>query len=166
GRLILGIGSGWKQKDYDEYGYEFGTAGSRLDDLAAALPRITSRLAKLNPAPVRDIPILIGGQGERKTLPLVAEYAEIWHAFVDRETYPGKAQVLAEHCAAVGRDPSAIERSAGVQAGGGVDAMLAEADALAGLGITLLTVGSNGPDYDLSAAEALCRWRDRRASDG
>ena len=116
GRLILGIGSGWKQKDYDEYGYEFGTAGSRLDDLAAGLPRIKSRLAKLNPAPTRDIPILIGGQGERKTLRLVAEHGDMWHGFVDRNTYPRKAEVLAEHCAAVGRDPKTIERSAGVQA--------------------------------------------------
>ncbi|MGW4098530.1 MULTISPECIES: LLM class F420-dependent oxidoreductase [unclassified Mycobacterium] len=162
GRLILGIGSGWKQKDYDEYGYEFGTAGSRLDDLAEALPRIEARLAKLNPAPTREIPILIGGQGERKTLRLVAEHAHIWHAFVDRNTYPGKAAVLAEHCATTGRDPSTVQRSAGVQESGGIDAMLAEADALADLGVSIVTVGVNGPDYDLTGAEALCRWRDGR----
>ncbi len=163
GRLILGIGSGWKQKDYDEYGYEFGTAGSRLDDLAATFPRIKSRLGKLNPRPTRDIPVLIGGGGEKKTLRLVAEYGDIWHSFSDSTEYSKKAAVLARHCADVGRDPDDIERSAGVS-GKGTGALLAEADALAGLGVTLLTVGVNGPDYDLSEAEALCRWRDRLAT--
>jgi len=164
GRLILGIGSGWKDKDYEEYGYDFGTAGSRLDDLAAALPRITSRLGKLNPAPVRDIPILIGGQGEKKTLRLVAEYAHIWHGFTDAATYPGKAEVLDRHCAELGRDATTIERSAGVESSGdGFESMLATAETLVGLGVSLLTVGVNGPDYDLAPAEALCRWRDERA---
>ncbi|MGE2692968.1 LLM class F420-dependent oxidoreductase [Mycolicibacterium pulveris] len=161
GRLILGIGSGWKQKDYDEYGYEFGTAGSRLDDLATGLPRITSRLAKLNPPPTRQIPVLIGGEGEKKTLRLVARHADIWHTFSGSAGYPHKAEVLARHCSDVSRDPAAIERSAGVS-GKSIDALLTEADALAGLGVTLLTVGANGPDYDLTEAEALCRWRDRQ----
>lgn len=161
GRLILGIGSGWKQKDYDEYGYEFGTAGSRLDDLAAALPRIKSRLAKLNPAPTRDIPILIGGQGERKTLRLVAEFADQWHGFTNADTYPGKAEVLDRHCGDVGRDPSTIERSSGVE-GNNPDTLVANAEALAGLGVTLMTVGCDGPDYDLGPAQALIRWRDNR----
>jgi probable F420-dependent oxidoreductase len=166
GRLILGIGSGWKRKDYDEYGYEFGTAGSRLDDLAAALPRTKSRLAKLNPAPTRDIPLLIGGGGEKKTLRLVAEYADIWHSFATRDTYLAKSAVLADHCAAVGRDPASIKRSAAVGGetgarGDSSNGLIAEAEALTGLGVSLLTVESSGPDYNLSAAEALCRWRDR-----
>ncbi len=162
GRLVLGIGSGWMRKDYEEYGYEFGTAGSRLDDLAAALPRIKARLARLNPAPLRQIPICIGGQGERKTLRLVAEHADIWHGFTDADTYPGKAAVLDAHCAAVGRDPTTIERSSGVP-GRGPEEVVANAEALAGLGVTLMTVGCDGPDYDLSAAEALGAWRDGRA---
>jgi probable F420-dependent oxidoreductase len=157
GRLILGIGSGWKEKDYDEYGYEFGTVGSRLDDLAGSLPRIKSRLAKLNPAPTRDIPLLIGGKGPKKTLRLVAEHGDIWHGFTTVDSYPQAAEVLAEHCKAVGRDPATIESSAGVN----VESLLADAEGLVALGVTLLTVGVNGPDYDLSNAEALCGWRDR-----
>lgn len=159
GRLILGIGAGWFQKDYEEYGYEFGTAGSRLKDLGQALPRIDARLKKLNPAPTRHIPVLIGGSGEKKTLRLVAEHADAWHGFNDVESYRHKNKVLAEHCAAVGRDPETIERSAGVQYTGDVDELIRAADAISAEGVTLLTVGITGPDYDMTAVEALCRWR-------
>jgi len=166
GRLILGIGSGLEGEGLRRVRLRVRPpAGGRLDDLAAGLPRIKSRLAKLNPPPTRDIPILIGGQGERKTLRLVAEYADIWHGFTTLETYPAKAEILARRCADIGRDPATIERSAGVQ-GNSLDALLAEADAFVELGVTMLTVGVNGPDYDLTQAEALCRWRDRRQQNG
>ena len=82
GRFIFATGAGWFERDYDEYGYEFGTAGSRLDDLAEGLQRIDARWDKLNPAPTRRIPVMIGGKGEQKTLRLVARHADIWHSFV------------------------------------------------------------------------------------
>jgi probable F420-dependent oxidoreductase len=157
GRLIVGLGSGWFQRDYDEYGYEFGTAGSRLRALARDLPRFKSRLARLNPPPLGPMPLMIGGTGERKTLRIVAEHADLWHGFGDVERYRHKAAVLAEHCAAVGRDPAEITRVWGVQA----DA-IESAEALRAAGVTQLTVGigGDGRGYDLGPLRELVQWRD------
>jgi probable F420-dependent oxidoreductase len=155
GRLILGIGAGWFEKDYQEYGYEFGTAGGRLNDLAGALPRIETRWERLNPAPTRKIPVLIGGGGERKTLRLVAQHADIWHGFGDPETIERKVRILGGHCADVGRDPAEIELSTGV--GGEPDELGAK---LRELGVSLFTVEAGGPAYDLGELRRWIAWRD------
>jgi probable F420-dependent oxidoreductase len=156
GRLILGIGSGWFEKDYLEYGFEFGTAGGRLDALDRDLPLIKDRWAKLNPSPRRDIPVLIGGGGERKTLRIVAEQADIWHGFGDAATVAHKHAVLDEWCAKVGRDPRDIERSAGVSAKDPAES----AEGLYAVGTRLFTVGLGGPAYDLGPLRELLSWRD------
>ncbi len=114
GRAYLGIGSGWFERDYDEYGYEFGTAGSRLRDFEAALGRIKARRDQLTPPPVGDLPVLIGGSGEKVTLRLVAEHADAWNAFGPADSWAQKNAVLDEWCEKVGRDPRAIERTASI----------------------------------------------------
>jgi alkanesulfonate monooxygenase SsuD/methylene tetrahydromethanopterin reductase-like flavin-dependent oxidoreductase (luciferase family) len=67
GRLILGIDSVWFQRDYDEYGYPFGTAGGRLRDLDVSMSVIEERFGKFNPSPSREIPIVIGGGSSPST---------------------------------------------------------------------------------------------------
>jgi probable F420-dependent oxidoreductase len=160
GRAILGIGAGWFQRDYDEYGYEFGTAPDRLRDLRQALPRIEARRAKLNPPPLGDLPILIGGSGEKVTLRLVAKHAQMWHGFGDVDTYRHKAEVLAGHCEAVGRDPGEIERTWGVNAG-----KAEAADGLRDAGVThfIMGIGGDGSGYDLGPLRELVQWRDAQA---
>jgi alkanesulfonate monooxygenase SsuD/methylene tetrahydromethanopterin reductase-like flavin-dependent oxidoreductase (luciferase family) len=153
--LILGIGAGWFEKDYDSFGYEFGTAGQRIAALGEAMPRIRRRLAAGNPAPTREIPIMIGGGGEKKTLRVVAKHADIWHSFGDTETIARKSAILNDHGTDVGRDATRIERSAGVSR-----APEETAGAMVAAGVTLFTVGVSGPDYDLSLVEDWVRWRD------
>ncbi|MDJ0335692.1 LLM class F420-dependent oxidoreductase [Salinibacterium sp. G-O1] len=155
GRFIFGTGSGWFERDYDEYGYEFGTAVQRLDALAEAMPRIEQRWAALNPAPTRKIPVLIGGGGEKKTLRIVAQHADIWHSFTAPHDLERKLGILAEHGAAVGRDVSEIEISNELR---GADE--AAADAMRAHGVTLFTLNISGPDYDLAAVKRWLAWRD------
>ena len=134
----------------------FGTAGGRLDALAEALPRVESRWSKLNPAPTRKIPVLIGGGGEKKTLRLVARHADIWHSFSDLETLVRKSAILEAHCRDAGRDPSEIERSVGTPDGNPAEL----AQPLLDAGATLFTVGVGGPDVDFTKLRAWLSWRD------
>ncbi len=160
GRFVFGTGAGWFERDYEEYGYEFGTPGTRLDALARDLPVIRERWTRLNPAPTREIPILIGGGGERKTLRIVAEHADIWHSFSDAATLERKLGVLAAHGADVGRDTSGIELSTEIRR-----RTHEEADELVGLGVTMFTLGLSGPEYDLGQLRDWLAWRDDRNRD-
>lgn len=156
GRFILGIGSGWFERDYFNYEFEYGNAPVRLRDLKRDLPKIRQRLGNLNPGPVNGhIPLLIGGSGPKVTLRLAAEHANIWHAFGTPEEMVAKSAILDEHCTAIGRDPKEIERSGGINRD-----TLANADEYVANGITFLIMGISGPDYDLGPLKELLQWRD------
>jgi probable F420-dependent oxidoreductase len=158
GRLILGIGAGWFERDYREFGYDFGTAGSRLANLERSLEIIRHRWEVDVPRPVRNpIPILIGGGGEKKTLRIAARYANIIHTFGDAETFAHKMHVLDNWCAEINRDPREIERSCATQK----FATAAQRDALVKAGATHLIMGMDEP-WDFAAVEELVRWRDKR----
>ena len=157
GRAILGIGSGWFERDYREYGYPFGTVQSRLHDFEEALDRIDARLGKLNPGPVNgSLPILIGGSGEKVMLRLVAQHAKIWHAFGDVETIAHKGRVLNEWCEKVGRDPSELIRSTTLR-----DAVTPElvGEYIEKAGMNELVVSSHGPRLRPRAAAQARRYQ-------
>jgi probable F420-dependent oxidoreductase len=162
GRLVFGIGAGWFERDYQEYGYEFGTAGSRLRALDANMPVFKARWAKLNPPPTRRIPILIGGGGEKVTLRIVAEHADIWHGSGTPEIVRRKIGILDEWCAKVGRDPAEIERSVHVNLpSGGIE----DPDALVDAGANFLVWRVTAP-YDFGPVRELLAWRDARNRPG
>jgi probable F420-dependent oxidoreductase len=159
GRLILGLGAGWFERDYKEYGYDFGTPGSRLAALEEALPLIKHRWEVDVPQPIqKPIPILIGGGGEKKTLRITAKYADMWHGFGDSTQLTHKMEVLDKWCKEEGRDPKEIERSADTKA----DDSNETRDALLRTGATHLIVGMGAP-WNFEAVEKLVRWRDSRS---
>jgi probable F420-dependent oxidoreductase len=158
GRLILGLGAGWFERDYEEYGYDFGTAGSRLAALEETLPIILHRWEVDVPKPIRyPIPILIGGGGEKKTLRITAQYANMWHGFGDAAKIARKTEILDGWCKEVGRNPKEIERSTGTNANDNDETR----DGLVKAGISHLILGMGAP-WNFDAIKKLVNWRNSR----
>lgn len=129
GRAILGIGGAWMEREHEAFGIPFGSGhGERLDRLEEAVMLIRRLLdgeefthhgpfydlvdASQLPRPVQaHLPILVGGAGPRKTLRIVARHADAWNASGTLEEMAERNRILADHCAAVGRDPFRIERT-------------------------------------------------------
>ena len=132
GRVVLGLGGGWLQNEYDAYGMHYGSAGERLRMLAEYVQCVRGLLtedrtsfagefftltdAQCQPKPVQArLPIWIGGGGEKVTLRIAAQYADGWNVpFIAPDAWAHKAAVLDEHCATVGRDPSEIVKTVNV----------------------------------------------------
>jgi alkanesulfonate monooxygenase SsuD/methylene tetrahydromethanopterin reductase-like flavin-dependent oxidoreductase (luciferase family) len=113
GRLILGVGAGWYEREHVENGIPFLTMGGRMDLLEEGIKTIRATWEKANPKPPRgSIPLLMGGRGEKRALPMVAREAVEWNlSHMDAEEYVTKKKVLDAACRAIGRDPSSIRHS-------------------------------------------------------
>jgi F420-dependent oxidoreductase-like protein len=125
GRAMLGIGAGWFELEHDSLGYEFGTFTDRFEKLEEALqiigpmlrderPTFTGKHYRVKeainqPPPIQEkLPIMIGGAGEKKTLRMVAEYADESNLICGDHEIPHKMEVLAGHCESRGRDVGEI----------------------------------------------------------
>ena len=131
GRAIMGLGGAWFGHEHQSFGFDFGSGfGQRLDWLAESVPIVRDLLdgqevtstgpryaidhLRILPKPVQaHVPVMIGGGGERKTLRIVARYADMWNVFGTPDVVAHKDGILRQHCADVGRDPDAIERTLG-----------------------------------------------------
>jgi alkanesulfonate monooxygenase SsuD/methylene tetrahydromethanopterin reductase-like flavin-dependent oxidoreductase (luciferase family) len=113
GRLILGVGGGWYEREHVENGIPFLTLGGRMDLLEEGIKTIRSTWQTANPKPPRGaIPLLMGGRGEKRALPMVAREAVEWNlSHRDADEYVQKRKVLDAACREIGRDPASIRHS-------------------------------------------------------
>lgn len=113
GRLIFGVGAGWNEREHEMFGVPFLTTKERMDLFERGVARIHDTWKKSNPKPVRNtIPLLMGGVGEKRALPLVAREAAEWnYTRLDHDEYRQKREVINRCCKEIGRDPSSIRYS-------------------------------------------------------
>ncbi|OLP00479.1 LLM class F420-dependent oxidoreductase [Mycolicibacterium porcinum] len=127
GRAVLGIGTGWFELEHDSLGFEFGTFTERFKKLEEALqiilPMLEGKRATFNGTYYRTeeafaeprfrdhIPLMIGGSGEKKTIPLAARYFDHLNVIAGFDELARKVQVAKEQCEKIGRDPATLETS-------------------------------------------------------
>jgi F420-dependent oxidoreductase-like protein len=127
GRAILGIGTGWFELEHDSLGFEFGTFTDRFNKLDEALQIILPMIkgerptfsgkyyqtqeAMAEPRFREHIPLMIGGSGEKKTIPLAAKYFDHLNIIAGFDELPRKVAVVKERCEEIGRDPATLETS-------------------------------------------------------
>lgn len=160
GRSMLGLGAAWYEREHLALGFPYPPVSQRFEMLEETLQICRQmwsdndgeyrgkhyRLAETicAPQPIRQPPILIGGDGEKKTLRLVAQYADIWNSTVtEMDAIEHKIEVLNRHCDAVGRDPGEIRKTVGyfVDPFQDLDGYLRTIEGYAKLGVDLVNAG-------------------------
>ena len=113
GRLLLGVGAGWNENEHRMFDLPFYTERERFERLEAGIKTLRDIWSKTNPKPARNpIPLLIGGKGRKRTLPLAAREAAEWNlSRLDADAFRELSGALDENCREIGRDPSDIKRS-------------------------------------------------------
>src|SRR3954454_19704728 len=138
GRAIAGLGAGWQVNEHTAYGLDLMSPADRSDRFEESVAVGRSLLredrttfegrffrlhdAPNNPRPLQEeLPILVAGGGERRTIPMAAKYADVGHIGATREGSAGKSARLDEACATIGRDPAEIRRATGFDYAVGTD---------------------------------------------
>lgn len=185
GRFVLGIGAGWAAGEHEAYGIELAPPRTRIDRLEESCAVITSLLheprttisgptyrlagARCDPKPLQaHLPLLIGGGGERRTLRVVARYADEWHVWAtSADELRHKSRVLDRHCHEVGRDPTGIRRATGgavlvARDGADIERLAVMHDPATVIGTTDMLVDHLADHHRAGVDEFIWRddWRD------
>ncbi|GFG73473.1 LLM class F420-dependent oxidoreductase [Mycobacterium botniense] len=160
GRSLFGIGAAWYEREHLGLGVPYPSVRERFEMLEETLQICRQMWSNNNgpyqgkhyqlaeticePQPIRRPPILIGGSGEKKTLRLVAQYADVWNTTVSEvDELTHKIEVLTQHCQPIGRDPATIRKTVGLFADpfGDPAGYLKTIERYAQLGVSLINVG-------------------------
>jgi F420-dependent oxidoreductase-like protein len=161
GRAMLGLGVGWYERGHTALGLPFPPVKERFEILEETL-QVCAQMWSADDGPFRGrhyqleeticqpqlsrrTPIMIAGGGEKNTLPLVAKYADVWSSTAKSpDEFRHKIEVLARHCARLGRDPDTIDKTQGfffIDPFNNLDGFLTEVEAYAAQGVSMIHVG-------------------------